>query len=175
MKINLTDHVLRLAKRAPSASERMATYSSVVREGRTSAGAAVDQASTGGIPVRKAHIVPPEADFQIRFISSQASRPKPIVGRPGYLTRNQPPGLLAGISRQDIEALKDLEPALLKWIAANNENAARFFANPVGSLDLAGLKLTRSLRLRILTSRKRIASARVKLPPVRIRSIKVRG
>jgi len=174
MKINLTDHVLRLAKAAPSTEKRRAVYTSVVREGRASAGfATVRPTVSGGIPVRKVKIGTLEAALKVRFAASQDSRPGPLAGGRADLTRKEPPGPLTGVSRRDIEALQRMEPDLLKWIGARKENAARFFADPVGSLDLARIKVARGLRLRILASRKRTMSLRVKLPPVRIRSIEV--
>ncbi len=176
MKINLTDHVLRLAHRAPSAERRLAIYSSIIREGRASAArTAAHSAPTGGIPVHKGNILPPEADFRIHFVSSQKPRPKPVVGQQGHLTKKQPPGLLAEISQKDIQELQSMEPELLKWITASKENAARFFADPMGSLELADIQVSRRLRLRILASRKRTSFVCVKLPPVRIQSINVGG
>lgn len=173
MEMKLDDHVLRLAKRAPSAGKRVAVYSSVVREGRARAGlAALRPASTGGIPVRVANIPVPGAALSVRFVASRESRPAPNQPRPVDLTKKEPRGLLAGVSRQDIETLQRMEADLLKWIGAKPENAARFFADPLGSLDSAGVKVTRQLRLRILDLRKRTALLRSKLPAVRIRSIK---
>ena len=72
-----------------------------------------------------------------------------------------------------MDELRALEPQILKWISENNKNAARFFADPVGALDLAGIRISKTLRKKVAQTRTRSSFVRAELPRATIKSIKV--
>jgi hypothetical protein len=50
------------------------------------------------------------------------------------------------LSERELERFRKFEPKLLKWLAASDENAAKFFADPLGALAHLGKAFDREDR-----------------------------
>lgn len=174
MQMKSLDQVItHLAKTAPSRKERRALYSAVIQQG--TAGEALTQEQTPrlrGIEVKKSASRSVEVTFTIRFVPSAS---EPGQGPTGWPVPLQPElaVLLGGLSADEVRTMRALEPEILKWIAASDDNAARFYADPLGALERAGIAIQPLLRKKIQHVRDRSASLQSPLPPVRITSIKV--
>lgn len=125
------------------------------------------------LTVEAGKLPPVEANVSVNFVSSKNQRADMV---PKCVKAFHPTGLAAifeGFTEKEMDELRELEPQLLKWIDTNNKNAARFFADPVGALDLAGINISKALRKKVSRIRTKSSFARAELPHATIQSIKV--
>jgi len=79
-------------------------------------------------------------------------------------------------SAAELEQLQAIEPTLLRWMASDKKNAARYFADPLGALKEAGVALEPKLLRKVRQQRSRSLSgldSGARLPRARIVSIDV--
>lgn len=171
---NLNDVIERLAKTKPALLKRFAEARNRLLEG----GCFADEDSLTSMtstvpPVKKGDLPDTRVNFQVHFIKSTDANTQPFPQSPSGMHKRGLAVLLNGVSTDEQEQLRNLEPALLQWIATKKENAAHFFADPIGSLEKAGIQLDPTLLRKINNVRSRSLQAAPSLPYARIESIKV--
>ncbi len=168
---NLNDVVERLAKTKPALLKRSAEAATRLLEGRRLADE--DGVTSTVPPVKKGDLPKTRVNFQVHFVKSTDTNIQPLPQSPPGMRKRGLAVLLDGLSTDEQQQLRDLEPAILKWIAAKEENAAHFFADPIGSLGKAGIQLGPTLLRKIKNVRSRSLQAAPSLPYAQIESIKV--
>ena len=163
--------VKRLAKTKPSLLRRSAERVARILEGHRVAKG--EQVTSTFPPVRKG--APPETvvNFSIHFVESTGASDRPLPQLPPGVRRKGLAALLGELSADEQKKIREIGPAILEWIAASDENAARFFADPVGSLEKAGVELDPVVLRKIKQLRSRSLQPAPSLPRARIKMIKV--
>lgn len=133
--------------------------------------------STSRRPLRRRLSVrfnePPEVEMnlKVRFVGSTGDERDKLPEWSTDVRRRGLAAVLEGISEDDASTLRGLEPQLLKWLAKSDENAARFYADPVASLALAGIDIDAALLKRVRRTRRRSSKLASQLPRARIKTI----
>jgi hypothetical protein len=110
-----------------------------------------------------------ETTIKQKPVSEVAKKEMTKAGRPKHRA------LTGGFTEKQLQQLRAIEPALLKWMAGDKERAARYFADPVGSLEAAGVKLDPILVRKIRQQRRRTLGVIEQLPRARIDAIEIKA
>lgn len=126
-------------------------------------------------PVRRGPVPEVAMKLRVHFGRAQQAAEATTQKAPRTLRASKRRKLLSGFTQQELDQLLSIEPVLLKWMAADKERAVRFFADPVGALELAGIKLPPALLRKIRQQRSRSLdlAPHAQLPRSRIESIDV--
>jgi hypothetical protein len=167
---NLSEVVKRLARQTPARLRRSAARLNALLAG---AGPASGTATSTFPPVRAGAVPEVAVKFRIRFASRKKLGTTDNQPRPAKAKAPAAEKVIVGFSEQELQQLRSIEPVLLRWMAKDKAHAAHYFADPVRSLESAGVKLDTALLRKIRAHRSRSLEHIPQLPHARIAAIDV--
>jgi hypothetical protein len=163
-QLSLDELALRMAKTSASQRKRLARFAAQFCEQREAKPESLADALSPflrqGIKTQK--VPPVEMSVEVRLVPGLAVR----LVQPELADR------FPELSSKDLQQLSDIEPKLLEWLAESDERAARFVADPIGTLSESDLKIDPGLLDRLQKVRQRYSK---EMPPssLQIRSLRV--